>query len=32
MKVTDGTKYAIVTMMDFSEKYHGPDFHQETGN
>lgn len=32
MKVINGTKYAIVTMMDFSEKYHGPEFHQETGN
>jgi len=29
MKVTSGTKYAIVTMLDFSEKFHKPEFYQE---
>ena len=29
MKVESGTKYAIVTMLDFSEKFHKPEFYQE---
>lgn len=32
MPVTSGTKYSIVTMLDYSDKYHRPDFYQETGN
>ena len=30
MKVTSGTKYAIVTMLDYSEKFHNPKFYEET--
>jgi hypothetical protein len=32
MPVHSGTKYSIVTMLDYSDKYHRPDFYQETGN
>jgi hypothetical protein len=32
MPVTSGTKYSIVTMLDYSDKYHRPNFYQETGN
>lgn len=32
MPVTSGTKYSIVTMLDYSEKYHRPEFYQETGD
>ena len=32
MPVTSGTKYSIVTMLDYSAKFHGPDMFQETGN
>lgn len=32
MPVTSGTKYAIVTMLDFSDKYHTPQFYRETNN
>lgn len=31
-KVHSGTKYSIVTMLDYSEKFHDPKFFQETGN
>lgn len=31
MPVTSGTKYSIATMLDYSAKYHQPDFYQETG-
>jgi hypothetical protein len=31
-KVHSGTKYSIVTMLDYSEKFHNPKFFQETGN
>jgi len=30
--VTKGTKYAIVTMLDYSNKYHTPEFYRETGS
>jgi hypothetical protein len=30
--VQSGTKHSIVTMLDFSDKYHNPKFYQETGN
>lgn len=30
--VTEGTKYSIVTMLDYSDKYHKPEFYQETGS
>jgi hypothetical protein len=30
MPVENGTKYSIVTMLDYSEKYHNPKFYQET--
>lgn len=30
MPVTSGTKYSMVTMLDYSEKYHQPDFYQDT--
>ena len=30
--VISGTKYSIVTMLDYSEKYHNPKFYQETDN
>ena len=29
--VISGTKYSIVTMLDYSDKYHKPEFYQETG-
>ncbi len=32
MRVESGTKYAIVTMLDFSDKYHNLEFYRETGN
>lgn len=32
MPVTSGTKYSMVTMLDFSEKYHLPEINQETNN
>lgn len=31
MPVDSGTKYSIVTMLDYSEKYHDPNFYKETG-
>lgn len=30
--VHSGTKYSIVTMLDFSEKYHKPEIYQDTGD
>lgn len=30
--VKSGTKYSIVTMLDYSDKFHKPDFYQETGS
>jgi hypothetical protein len=32
MPVHKGTKHSIVTMLDYSEKFHNPKFYQETGN
>ena len=32
MPVISGTKHSIVTMLDYSDKYHQPAFYQETGN
>jgi hypothetical protein len=32
MPVKSGTKFSIVTMLDYSDKYHKPEFYQETGN
>jgi hypothetical protein len=32
MPVSSGVKYSIVTMLDYSEKYHRPEFYEETGN
>ena len=32
MPVTSGVKHSIVTMLDYSEKYHSPEFYKETGN
>ena len=32
MPVTSGTKYSMVTMLDYSEKYHSQKFYEETGN
>ncbi len=32
MPVVSGTKYSIVTMLDYSSKYHNPKFYQETGD
>jgi hypothetical protein len=32
MPVLDGTKYSLVTMLDYSEKFHDPKFYQETGS
>jgi hypothetical protein len=32
MPVESGTKYSIVTMLDYSDKYHQPEFYKETGN
>ena len=31
MPVENGTKYSLVTMLDYSDKYHKPEFYQETG-
>ena len=31
MPVKSGTKYSIVTMLDYSDKYHNPKFYEETG-
>lgn len=30
--VHSGTKYSLVTMLDYSEKYHTPEMYQETGS
>lgn len=30
--VNEGTKYSLVTMLDYSDKYHKPEFYQETGS
>ena len=32
MPVISGTKYSIVTMLDYSSKFHNPQFYQETGD
>ena len=32
MPVKSGTKYSIVTMLDYSDKFHKPEFFQETGS
>jgi hypothetical protein len=32
MPVLSGTKYSIVTMLDYSDKYHRPEFYQETNS
>jgi hypothetical protein len=32
MPVDNGTKYSLVTMLDYSDKYHKPEFYQETGS
>jgi hypothetical protein len=32
MPVKSGTKYSMVTMLDYSEKYHTPKFYEETGS
>ena len=32
MPVHSGTKYSIVTMLDYSEKYHKPELYAETGD
>lgn len=32
MPVKSGTKHSIVTMLDYSEKFHRPDFYQETNS
>lgn len=31
MPVKSGTKYSIVTMLDYSDKFHKPEFYKETG-
>lgn len=31
LPVESGTKHSIVTMLDYSDKYHNPKFYQETG-
>jgi hypothetical protein len=31
LPVESGTKHSIVTMLDYSDKYHKPEFYQETG-
>ena len=31
LPVISGTKYSLVTMLDYSKKYHDPSFYQETG-
>jgi len=32
LPVESGTKHSIVTMLDYSEKYHRPEFYEETGD
>lgn len=32
MPVKSGVKYSMVTMLDYSDKFHRPDFYEETGN
>lgn len=32
LPIESGTKHSIVTMLDYSDKYHNPEFYQETGN
>lgn len=32
MPVTSGTKFSMVTMLDYSDKYHNPKFYAETNN
>jgi hypothetical protein len=32
MPVESGTKYSIVTMLDYSSKFHEENFYQETGD
>lgn len=32
MPVKSGTKYSMVTMLDYSDKYHKPGFYEETGS
>jgi hypothetical protein len=32
MPVVSGTKYSLVTMLDYSAKYHRPDLHEETND
>jgi hypothetical protein len=32
LKVDSGIKYSLVTMLDYSDKYHKPEFYQETGS
>lgn len=32
MPVIEGLKYSLVTMIDYSDKYHRPEFYQETGS
>jgi len=32
LPVLSGTKYSLVTMLDYSDKYHKPEFYQETGS
>jgi len=32
MPVTSGTKYSIVTMLDYSKKYHTPDMYDPKWN
>ena len=31
LPVTSGIKYSLVTMLDYSDKFHKPEFYQETG-
>jgi len=30
--VKSGTKYSLVTMLDYSEKFHTPAMYEDTGN
>lgn len=32
MPVISGTKYSLVTMLDYSDKFHSPEFYKETGS
>ena len=32
MPVKSGTKYSLVTMLDYSDKFHTPEFYRETGS